>query len=51
MQEEYLRIWNELHRLQEQVHKTRNDYERCLDSYAVSKAKYEEQLVFLSQIH
>lgn len=43
VQEEYLRIWNELHRLQEQVHKTRNDYERCLDSYAVSKAKYEEQ--------
>ena len=25
------------------MHRTRNDYERCLDAYAVSKAKYEEQ--------
>jgi len=42
-QDEYSRICMELHRLQDQVHRTRNDYERCLDSYAVSKAKYEEQ--------
>ena len=42
-QEEYSRICLELNRLQDQVHRTRNDYERCLDAYAVSKAKYEEQ--------
>ena len=25
------------------MHRTRNDYERCLDAYAVAKSKYEEQ--------
>ena len=32
-----------MNRLQESVHRLRNDYERCLDSYVVSKAKYEDQ--------
>ena len=42
-QDEYSRICQELHRLKDQVHRTRNDYERCLDAYAVAKSKYEEQ--------
>ena len=29
--------------MQESVHRLRNDYERSLDSYIVSKAKYEDQ--------
>lgn len=28
---------------QDSAHKTRNDYERCVDNYSVAKAKYEEQ--------
>ena len=29
--------------MQESVHRLRNDYERCIDSYIVAKAKYEDQ--------
>jgi len=42
-QEEYGRNQAELNRLQDSVHRLRNDYERCLDSFMVSKAKYEDQ--------
>ena len=42
-QEEYARNQAELNRLQESVHRLRNDYERCIDGYVVAKAKYEDQ--------
>ena len=38
----------ELNRLQESVHRLRNDYERCIDSYIVAKAKYEDQYTKVS---
>ena len=42
-QEEYARNQAELNRLQESVHRLRNDYERCIDGHVVAKAKYEDQ--------
>lgn len=42
-QEESLKIASELRSLQEAVQKTKSEYERCLENYASSKAKYEEQ--------
>ena len=42
-QEEYARYHAELNRLQESVHRTRNDYERCMDSFVTAKAKFEDQ--------
>ena len=47
-QEEYARNQAELNRLQESVHRLRNDYERCIDSYIVAKAKYEDQYTKVS---
>ena len=41
-QEEYGRIAIELHRLQEAVVKTRQEYDRCLENYIHSKAKLEQ---------
>ena len=44
----YSRNQAELNRLQESVHRLRNDYERCIDSYIVAKAKYEDQYTKVS---
>ena len=41
----------ELNRLQESVHRLRNDYERCIDSYIVAKAKYEDQYTKVSSTY
>ena len=40
-----------MNRLQESVHRLRNDYERCIDSYIVAKAKYEDQYTKVSMAH
>lgn len=41
--EEHARICAELHKLQENVAKTRLEYERCLEQFNLAKAKHEEQ--------
>ena len=37
--------------MQESVHRLRNDYERCIDSYIVAKAKYEDQYTKVSSTY
>jgi len=41
--EEQSRVCGELHKLQEGVAKTRAEYEKCLESHASAKTRYEEQ--------
>ena len=41
--EEHGRICLELQRLQDNVARTRGDYERCVENYNTSKAKYDDQ--------
>ena len=41
--EEHARICAELNKLQDNVNRTKGEYERCLEQYQVSKAKFDEQ--------